>query len=223
MFPDLPQTEAVIVEMTNAFRKTGSLQQLKPNPALTAAARAFAGYLAKSGKLAHEADGREPAQRAKAQGYRYCLVAENLARNFNSRGYEARDLAREVVEGWKTSPGHRENLLLAGATEIGVAVARAPGDSPAFVSVQLFGRPESLTVTFTVENRTAKATTYSLGTQTDRIAPRETVTHADCLPRALSVDRGSDGPVHFNPSNGDRFVIRPGASRGIEVLNERRK
>ena len=86
--PDLPQTEIAIVEMTNAFRKDNKLAPFKPNAALTAAARAFADYLGKSGKFAHEADGRQPAQRAEAQGYRYCTVAENLALNLDSRGFE---------------------------------------------------------------------------------------------------------------------------------------
>ena len=85
--PDLPQTEIAIVEMTNAFRKDNKLAALAPNRALTLAARAFADYLGRSGKFAHEADGREPAQRAEAQGYRYCLVAENLGLNLDSRGF----------------------------------------------------------------------------------------------------------------------------------------
>src|SRR6185436_10673336 len=125
MLPDLPQTEIAIVEMTNAFRKENRLGALKPNAVLAAAARAFAQYLAKSGKFAHEADGREPQQRAEAQGYRYCLVAENLAMNLDSRGFESRQLASEAIEGWKESPGHRANMLQAGVTEIGVAVVEA--------------------------------------------------------------------------------------------------
>jgi hypothetical protein len=217
MFPDLPQTEAAVFEMTNAFRKVSALAAVKPNPALAAAARAFAAYLANTGKFAHDADGREPSARAEAQGYAYCLVAENLARNFNSRGFETKALAREVVEGWKTSPGHRENLLLAGATETGVAIARVPGERPEFVSVQLFGRPASLKVTFTIENRTGKGLYYSLGKEADRIAPRKIVTLGECTPRVLSIDLGQQGPVRFDPENADRFVT----PSGIEVVNER--
>ena len=52
--PDLPQTEIAIVEMTNALRKQSKLGEVKPNAALTAAARAFAGYLAKTGKFGHD-------------------------------------------------------------------------------------------------------------------------------------------------------------------------
>jgi hypothetical protein len=221
MLPDLPQTEVAIVEMTNAFRKASALQEVKPNPALDAAARAFATYLARAGKFAHDADGRKPEDRAQAQGYRYCLVAENLAWNLNSRGFESGQLAREVVEGWKESPGHRANLLLRGATEIGVAVVRVPDRNPKFLSVQLFGRPESLKVTFSIQNQTGKAVSYTLGTETEVLQPRETVTHTDCDSRPLGVDKADKTP-RFNPRDGDRFVIRPGAGRSIEVNVERK-
>lgn len=222
MLPDLPQTEVAIVALTNAFRKAGALQEVKPNPALTAAARAFAAYLAKTGKFAHEADGRKPEDRAQAAGYQYCLVAENLAWNLNSRGFESAQLAREVVEGWKESPGHRENLLLRSATEIGVAVVRVPDRNPKFLSVQLFGRPESLKVTFSIQNQSGKAVHYTLGTETEVLQPRETVTHTDCDARPLSVDKGDKAPPRFDPRDGDRFVIRPGAGRSIAVTVERK-
>lgn len=222
MLPDLPQTEAAIVEMTNAFRKTNALQETKPNAVLAAAARAFAEYLARTGKFAHEADGRKPEDRALAQGYSYCLVAENLARNLNSRGFESRQLAREVVEGWKGSPGHRENLLLPDATEIGVAVVRVPDKHPKFLSVQMFGRPDSLKATFSIQNQSGKAVTYTLGDETDRIAPREIVTHTDCSPRPLSIDRASQGPARFEPRNGDHFIVRQGSGAGLKVDIERK-
>ena len=222
MLPDLPQTEAAIVDMTNAFRKASTLQEVKPNAALAAAARAFAEYLARTGKFAHEADGRNPQDRTEAQGYRHCLVAENLAWNLDSRGFESRQLAREVVEGWKNSSSHRENLLLSGATEIGVAVVQVPDKNPKFISVQLLGRPVSLKVTFSIQNRSNKAVTYNLGSETDLLQPRDTVTHADCETRPLSIDKAGGSPARFNPRDGDRFVIHPGAGRGIEVNVERR-
>lgn len=217
MHPDLPQTESAIVEMTNAFRKTSVLQEVKPNLALAAAARAFAEYLATSGQFSHEADGRKPEDRALAHGYSYCLVAENLARNLNSHGFESRQLAREVVEGWKGSPGHRENLLLGDATEIGVAIVRVPDKHPKFVSVQMFGRPESLKITFSIQNQSAKPVYFKLGSEQDLVHPRETLTYSDCTPRAISVDGATQGQVRFDPRNGDHFVIRPGKGRGIKV------
>jgi hypothetical protein len=222
MLPDLPQTEVAIIELTNAFRKDSALQQVRPNSALAAAARAFAEYLAKTGKFAHDADGSGPADRVMAHGYRYCLVAENLAMHLDSRGFESRQLAGEMVEGWKTSPGHRENLLLPGATDIGVAVVRVAYKHPKYVSVQLFGRPESLKVTFSIQNQSGKAIYYKLGEETDRLAPRETASYSHCNPRQLSVDRPGEAPARFDPRNGDHFVVRAGAGRAILVDVERK-
>ena len=208
MQPDLPQTEAAIVEITNAFRKANALREVKPNSTLAAAARTFAGYLARNGKFSHEADGRKPEQRAQAHGYSYCLVAENLALNLDSRGFETLRLAHETVEGWKNSPGHRANLLLADATEIGVAVVRAPDKHPKFISVQMFGRPASLKVTFTIQNLAGKAVGYTLGNERDVINPREMITHAQCADDGLSIEGAGTAAKAMKPRDGDRFVIR---------------
>jgi hypothetical protein len=220
--PDLPQTEIAILELTNAFRKESRLGEVKQNAALTAAARAFAEYLAKTGKFAHEADGRQPAQRAQASGYRYCRVAENLAMNLDSRGFETRALARAVVEGWQSSPGHRANMLQPTVTEIGVAVARASDQDPKFISVQLFGRPESLKVEFRIENRAGLAVSYVLGEETHMLPVRAIVTHTSCDPVQLTFEKAAAATQRFEPSNGDRFVVRPGAGGAIAVDIERK-
>ncbi|MFV0294689.1 MAG: CAP domain-containing protein, partial [Hyphomicrobiaceae bacterium] len=99
--PNLPAAEVAIVRATNDFRRAQGVGKLSRNPTLDTAARAFANYLARSGKFAHEADGRSPADRTKASGYAYCTVAENLALNLDSRGFKTGKLVRDVVEGWK--------------------------------------------------------------------------------------------------------------------------
>ncbi len=206
--PDLPKTEIAIVEMTNAFRREMRLGEVAPNAALTAAARAFAEYLARTGTFAHEADGRQPAQRAQAAGYRYCSISENLALNMDSRGFETRALAREAVEGWKNSPGHRANLLQPTVTEIGVAVARAPDPNPKFISVQLLARPESLKVEFRIENAAGAAVGYSLGEEVHTLPERTIVTHTSCDPGTLTFDKAGAPGHRFAPRNGDHFIVR---------------
>ncbi len=218
--PDLPQTEIAIVEMTNAFRKENKLGAVKPNPALTAAARAFAGYLARTDKFAHEADGRHPAQRAEAQGYRFCFVAENLALNLDSRGFETAKLARDVVEGWKNSPGHRANMLQPKVTEIGVAVARAADRNPKFISVQLFGRPESFKIQFKVENQTGAAVRYTLGEAAHTLPVRAIMTHTSCDPGQLTFEKL--GAQRYQPRDGDRFVVHNAKGGAFAVDVERK-
>lgn len=222
MLPDLPQTEIAIVEMTNAFRKENELGALKPNAALAAAARAFAEYLGRSGTFGHEADGRKPAERALAQGYRYCTVAENLALNLDSRGFETRQLARNAVEGWKGSPGHRANMLQPHVTEIGVGVVRAPDRDPKFISVQLFGRPEALRVQFSIENRAGATVRYSLGGEAITLPARTIATYTRCDPDKLTFERAGAGVQPREPRNGDRFVVRARPGRAIAVDLERK-
>ena len=139
--PDLPKAEIAIVQMTNAFRREEKRGVLVPNKQLTAAARAYAAYLARTGALSHTADGRSMDDRVRAQGYRFCWLAENLSMRRDTKGFATSALATSVMAGWKSSPGHRANLSSPNVIEIGVGVARAPGSTPTFYSVQLMGRP----------------------------------------------------------------------------------
>ncbi len=221
--PDLPQTEIAIVALTNAFRQENKLGGVTPNKVLAAAARWFAEYLARTDKFAHEADGREPQQRAAAHGYKYCMVAENLARNLDSRGFTAQRLANEVIEGWKNSPLHRTNLVEADATEIGVSVIRAPDRHPKFVSVQMFGRPEASKVTFSVTNTAQLPVSYTLGHEAHVVEPRMIVTHEFCASGRISFDRagnwltGSSIGASFDPQNGVSFTLRQTSGNRVIV------
>lgn len=139
--PDLPKTEIAIIQMTNTFRREQKLGTLRSNKQLAAAARAYAAYLAKTGALSHSADGRSMDARVRAQGYRFCWLAENLSWRRDTKGFATSALAGTVMAGWKSSPGHRANLASRNVTEIGVGVARAPNPVPTFYSVQIMGRP----------------------------------------------------------------------------------
>lgn len=139
--PDPPKAEIAIIQMTNSFRREQKLGVLRTNPKLAAAARAYASYLARTGTLSHSADGRTMDARVRAQGYRFCWLAENVSFRRNAKGFATLTLAGVVVSGWKSSPGHRANMRATQVTEIGVGVARAPGPTPTYYSVQLMGRP----------------------------------------------------------------------------------
>ena len=71
------------------------------------------------------------ADRVRAAGYPYAVVAENLAAGQRT--------AAEVVQGWLDSPGHRRNLLSPDVTQIGVA--HAVGGEHGTLWTQVFGRP----------------------------------------------------------------------------------
>ena len=111
LVPDLPQVEQHIVEMTNQVRQEQKLPPLKVNAMLAKAARAFALSVAQSGKFSHTADGRTPSQRAEGAGYKHCDIAENLAMDEDSRGFDTGALALQAIAGWMNSPPHRANIM----------------------------------------------------------------------------------------------------------------
>ena len=221
--PDLARTEIAIVERTNAFRKGEGLMPLRRNAALDRAAASFARYLARSGKFAHEADGRQPADRAKEAGYWFCSITENLALNLDSRGFTVEKLARDTVEGWKASPGHRRNMMLPGVTEIGVGIARAPTGDPKFLSVQLLGRPGNLIYEFTITNRSTSSVAYSFAGKDHDIKPRMVITHKACEPGKLAFKHaggwlfGQKLSAEFTVSGKAGFVIQDGSDGRLRI------
>ncbi len=225
--PDLTQTEAAIVERTNAFRAAEGLAPVQRNVALEHAAREFARYLAKSGRFAHEADGRKPADRAKEAGYWFCAVAENLALNLDSRGFTVEKLATDTVEGWKASAGHRKNMLLPHVTDVGVGIAQAMGADPKYLSVQLLGRPRHLAYTFSVANKSTDPITYNFAGKRHDIAPRVVVTHEACDPAKIYFE-GAGGwlsgqriNVQYDPADKAKFILRNGPQGKIRVEMQR--
>lgn len=226
MVPDLPQTEMAIIELTNTFRKEQKLTPLTHNKQLAAAARWFAEYLARTGKFAHEADGQQPSDRTKAAGYRHCMVAENLASFMDSRGFATKDLARQMVEGWKASPGHRRNLVQPNVTEIGVAVVKAPAPAPKYISVQVMGRPDSHSFRFTIENAAQSEIGYSFGGKSHTIGPRYRITHTTCQPGPIAFEYaggwlgGSRLAITHQPAAGVVFRIGQDTSGRIGVTRE---
>src|SRR5262249_11206437 len=63
---DLDDVAQKIIERTNRFRQDQKRDPLTTNEQLTATARDFAAWMAKNGKFAHDADGKQPWDRAKA-------------------------------------------------------------------------------------------------------------------------------------------------------------
>lgn len=227
--PDLPKVEAAILEMTNAYRAENSRGAVSLNAALSKAARTYAKYLANTAALSHTADGREPGERAASAGYAYCTIAENLASSLDSRGFETRALARQTVEGWINSPGHRDNLLAPHVTEIGVAVVRAPDKHPKFITVQLFGRPRALAYEFQISNASQLAVSYALGNEHHRIEPSYAVTHTLCKPETIRFETSGSGArakaigARYEATDGALYLVQPAAGGSVTIAVEKRR
>ncbi|MEO0799777.1 MAG: CAP domain-containing protein [Pseudomonadota bacterium] len=110
---------AAALTLINDYRRTKGLRGLKLHPQLTRAAKMHSRDLARWDRISHYgSDGSNPWDRVKRTGFRARLAAENV-------GTGQKDL-REVFEGWKQSPGHNKNLLLADATHMGIALVDDP-------------------------------------------------------------------------------------------------
>jgi uncharacterized protein YkwD len=122
---------AAVIQSVNTERANRGLPALKQDPELTAAAQAHACDMGKRGYFAHEGrNGSTVMTRAKRQGYKACLIAENIALGQG-------DVA-QVMASWMGSKGHRANILRRGVRATGVGVALQKGR---MVWVQVFARP----------------------------------------------------------------------------------
>lgn len=206
---DAAETARHIVEQANAFRAEQSLPAVRVNAELQAAAEAFARHMASTGEHSHTADGRTPTQRATGAGYDYCIVTENIAYHASSRDpASAAQLAARMLRGWKDSPGHRRNMLDAAVTDTGVGLAR---DSRGrYFAAQMFGRPRSAAIRFSIFNPSADEVRYSVGSQANVAQPRVARTHEICRPVAVRFELPGGGSFAEPAVDGARYTIRDG-------------
>lgn len=129
-----------LLHATNRLRAEAGLPPLAADHRLGQAALAFAKYMAQTDRYGHQADGRDPAQRVEAAGYDWCMVAENIAWQYSSQGFDSGALASRLVQGWEQSPPHRRNMLDQRARQVGIATAQSPRSGRHY-AVQLFARP----------------------------------------------------------------------------------
>jgi uncharacterized protein YkwD len=127
----LTADEQAVLDATNEERKKEKLDPLTADPKLTEAARSHAANMAKQSKLDHTLDDQTFEDRAKAAGYKYRALGENIAHNSQS--------PKDAVAGWMASAGHKTNILNAEYTQIGLAVAKNDKGEPYWV--QVFGAP----------------------------------------------------------------------------------
>lgn len=101
---------------------------------LTAIALRQAQAMARAGKMSHTIGGSFTTRLGKG-GYDALIAAENLAagpRNLD-----------EALSSWRASKGHNANLLKPGVTQIGIAVAYAPGNRYGNFWALVLGTPDT--------------------------------------------------------------------------------
>jgi uncharacterized protein YkwD len=103
---------AAAASMISGYRTNNGLAAVTLDPELTRLAEAQAAIMAKRDKLDHGA-GKPFVVRLKASGYDAKLAAENVGAGYHTLA--------EAFSGWRDSPPHRANMLLKGATRMGIA------------------------------------------------------------------------------------------------------
>lgn len=204
---DPSRVAAQVVSRTNAFRAAQGRAPVRVDRALTGAAQRFAEFMANSELYGHQADGRQPTERARAEGYESCTVAENIAYQYSSLGFGTDELAALLVEEWEKSPGHRRNMMLPQVVDIGVGVARS-SRTQRYFAVQMFGQPKSASVNFDIANRSDAVVQYELDGSTFALPPRVTRTHRGCFEGTLKLlwTDGGTSPG-FRPRNGVHYTV----------------
>ena len=107
---------ATAASMISGYRTNNGLTAVTVDPALMKMAEAQAQAMASRDKLDHDVL-RTFHERLK-QGYRARTAAENVGAGYHTLA--------EAFSGWRDSPPHRANMLLSGATRMGIAAAYSP-------------------------------------------------------------------------------------------------
>ena len=131
-------TNAEILYWTNYYRKQNGLSSVSANSKLDEAATVKVDDMFSRQYFEHVSpSGKNGADLITEAGYEYLLMGENLAYgNFSS--------AKDLVDAWMASPGHRANILKVHYEELGISVKEGDyNGNKVWMAVQEFGRPTS--------------------------------------------------------------------------------
>jgi uncharacterized protein YkwD len=231
---DLERAAAMIVKLTNQYRRHKGRAVVTANAELTATAQDLADFMAVTDKYGHEADGSRPSERARKHKYDFCSVTENIATEPAFAVDTPAQLAALFTQGWERSPGHRRNMLDPNVLEIGVALAVSETSGRCY-AVQMFGRPKSATIKYEIANDTDVVVTYRFGKQSDTLPAQATAFVPQCIPTdvVFTWPKSEGESATFHPADGDRFIIskrdgmfqvrKTARARATPAASERRK
>ncbi len=131
-----PLRSDTIFHLTNKIRIENGLHELTGNQILNTISDKRARDMFTRQYFAHVSPtGEQPSDVAQKSGYKYKIVAENIA-----TGYFCTN--QDVIDGWMQSPGHRKNVLSNDVTELGTAIVKGRlNGRDTWIAVQTFGLP----------------------------------------------------------------------------------
>ncbi len=103
--------------MISGYRQNNGLSAVELDPVLMRIAQEQARAMAARDKL-DQGTGRNFTGRVKASGFDAKVAAENIGAGYHTLA--------EAFSGWRDSPSHRANMLLPGATRMGIAAVYTP-------------------------------------------------------------------------------------------------
>lgn len=109
---------AAAASLISDYRRKNGLPAVQIDPKLSEMAEAQALAMARRNQLTHDPGGRGFTKRLEASGFNAARAAENIGAGYHTLA--------EAFSGWRDSPSHNKNMLLSGATKIGIATAYAP-------------------------------------------------------------------------------------------------
>jgi len=120
--PGLALLETRLADAVNDFRREQHLIPLARRADLDAVARGHSEDMARRGFFSHASpEGNTWVERLALAGVSgFTMAGENVGQTNES------DPNTRILEGWKNSPPHRENLLSRPMNATGVGIARAP-------------------------------------------------------------------------------------------------
>jgi uncharacterized protein YkwD len=108
---------SMAASMISGYRTNNGLTPVTIDPELMKLAEAQAQAMASRDTLSHDV-ARSFRDRLKGGGYRARTAAENVGAGYHTLA--------QAFSGWRDSPSHRANMLLKGATRMGIAAAYSP-------------------------------------------------------------------------------------------------
>ena len=108
---------ASAASMISGYRANNGLPAVAVDRELMKLADAQARAMASRDRLDHSVT-RDFTARLKAAGYNARAAAENISAGYHTMA--------EAFSGWRESASHRQNMLLSGATRMGIAAVYAP-------------------------------------------------------------------------------------------------
>jgi uncharacterized protein YkwD len=127
---------AAAASMISGYRANNALPAVTLDPALMQLAQAQTAAMAKRDRLDHNA-GKPFTMRLKASGYDARTAAENIGAGYHTLA--------EAFSGWRDSAPHRANMLLKGATRMGIAAIYTPASKYKVYWTLILAEPDEKT------------------------------------------------------------------------------